>query len=65
VSGNLLIGTVLVAVALIDAVVGFTVIVPRVEEPRRGVLRLAIGGGALAVFLVGTAFLMGWIGGTA
>jgi hypothetical protein len=60
----MLIGTVLVVVALVDVILGFAVIVPRTDESRRGVLRLAIGGGALAVFLLGTAFLLGWIGET-
>lgn len=64
VSGSMLIGTVLVAVALIDVVLGFTVIVPRVEQSKRGLTRLVIGGGAAVVFFVGTAFLMGWIGET-
>ncbi len=60
-TGNL-IGLVLVLVAVVDLVIGWTVVVPRVKEESRGVLRAALGGGAAVLFLIGALFLTGVLG---
>ena len=58
-TGTSLVGGLLIAAGCLDALIGFLVVLPRVPESTRGVLRAAFVGGALVLILVGAAFLAG------
>jgi hypothetical protein len=65
VSGRQLVGVVLVAVALVDLVAGFLLVLPRVrDDAARDLLRSGLVLGAVFMFALGVAFLGGWIGGS-
>ncbi|MEZ5063622.1 MAG: hypothetical protein R3B81_02755 [bacterium] len=56
-----LIGALLIAVGVIDLVLGWYVIAPRVNPSARSVIRLALTIGAVFLVGLGVAFLSGWI----
>ena len=61
-SGSTLVGTILIAVGVVDLIVGILVILPRVAEESRAVLRMALISGALLAIVLGILFLTGVLG---
>jgi hypothetical protein len=54
-------GFVLIGVGVLDAVVGFVVILPRATEASRPVLRAALLGASALLVLLGGLLLTGWL----
>ena len=58
-----IIGLVLIGVGVLDFVVGTLVVVPQVKlEETKSKLRLALTASSLLTIVLGTSFLLGWIG---
>ena len=58
-----IIGLVLIGVGVLDFVVGTLVVVPKVKlEETKSKLRLALTASSLLTIVLGTSFLLGWIG---
>ena len=54
----MLVGVILILVAVVDLVVGLTVILPRVAEASRPTIRNALLGGSALAFVLGVLFLL-------
>ena len=59
----MIVGLVLVLAAVMDALLGFLVVIPRAREETRGLLRAAFAAGSLVMFGLGVAFLGGFLPG--
>ena len=58
-----IIGLVLIGVGVLDFVVGTLVVVPQVKlEETKSKVRLALTASSLLTIVLGTSFLLGWIG---
>ena len=61
-----IIGLVLIGVGVLDFVVGTLVVVPQVKlEETKSKVRLALTASSLLTIVLGTSFLLGWIGPSA
>ena len=56
-----LLGFGLIAIGILDAVIGFLVVLPRSPEATRPVLRVAMMGASALLILLGGAILAGWL----
>ena len=61
-----IIGLVLIGLGVLDFVVGTLMVVPQVKlEETKSKLRLALTASSLLTIVLGTSFLLGWIGPSA
>lgn len=55
---SMIVGLALMGAAMMDALVGFLVVLPRAREESRGILRVAFVSGSVLMFGLGVAFLL-------